>query len=297
MRKFFAGLLCFTMFWLLTLTSTIIITRDIFSENTVENLMEFIVEYNETENGEGLFVPNLTAPLAEIYPDIPNYFEEEDFQKAVTEIIVTTIHNFANKETDKLVDTTPLKQVYIDSIKDYEEQTGKDVPDIVLDQMFIEIDRAYTIDETIISDYLFIFEMIYSNNILLYLISGMALCIIVIFFLLGGLKDTLAKVKAPFISNGIGILLICYIIYSLLSEMNINDRVVPSNFTMVFTYPFLKVGVVSIVIGITFWILSKVLKYNKSIENSNKALENLGSTNYNHNNNIQNMPYTGDTFH
>ena len=71
----------------------------------------------------------------------------------------------------------------------------------------------------------------------------------------------------------------------------------PNDIVRILTFPFLKVGLVSAVVGITFWILSKVLKYNKSIENSNKALENLGNTHYTPNNNIQNTPYTGDTFH
>lgn len=297
MKKFFAGLLSFTMFWLLTVTSTIIITRDILSKNTIESLMNFIVGYNQQEDGGDVFVTDLTAPLAEIYPDIPLYFEDIEFEEAVTEIIVTTLENFASGEADKLVDTTPLKQVYIDNVKEYEEKTGKDVPDVVLEQLFIEIDKAYTIDEELISGYLIIFEFIYSNNILLYFIAGILFCVVVIFFLLGGLKDTLSKIKTPFIANGIGILFVCYIIYSLLSGTTVNGLNMPNDIVRILTFPFLKVGLVSAVVGITFWILSKVLKYNKSIENSNKALENLGNTHYTPNNNIQNTPYTGDTFH
>ena len=102
------------------------------------------------------------------------------------------------------------------------------------------------------------------------------------------------KIKTPFFVNGIGTLIIAAFINSLESSTETNDMPMPQEITNIFISPFLKVGITCVVIGIGLVIASNILKHNKSIENSNNAIENLGNPNYHSINNISNTPYKGD---
>ncbi len=119
------------------------------------------------------------------------------------------------------------------------------------------------------------------------------MCIIIIFILLGKIKDTLSKISTPFIINGIFTILLGMFVSSMLSTAEFNSSTLPINIINLFSLPFHKVGMLWLFIGIVLVIMSRILKSNKSIENSNNAIENLSNVNYIPNNNVSNTPYNG----
>ena len=292
MKKFLASLVGIIMFGLLSFSCTIYIARDIMSEKTIKSIMDEVTENYSDE--ETLFVDEFTSPLTEQYPTIDEYFSEEELKQELTNIMVTFLENLANKEEKQLLDTSSLKELYRKNIKEYEEDTGIIVSTTLIDEVFEVIDENYNITRDSFGDAIVIFEVVYSDQILLSLISGIFLCILVIFILLGKIKETLLKIKTPFFVNGIGTLIIAALINSLQSSTEINGMPMPQEITNIFISPFLRVGITCVVIGIGLVIASNILKHNKSIENSNNAIENLGNPNYHSINNISNTPYKGD---
>lgn len=292
MKKFLASLAGIIMFGLLSFSCTIYIARDIMSEKTIKSIMDKVTENYSDE--ETLFVDEFTSPLTEQYPTIDEYFSEEELKQELTNIMVTFLENLANKEEKQLLDTSSLKELYRKNIKEYEEDTGIIVSTTLIDEVFEVIDENYNITRESFGDAIVIFEVVYSDQILLSLISGIFLCILVIFILLGKIKETLLKIKTPFFVNGIGTLIIAAFINSLESSTEINGMPIPQDITNIFISPFLRVGITCVVIGIGLVIASNILKHNKSIENSNNAIENLGNPNYHSINNISNTPYKGD---
>lgn len=291
MKKFLASLVGIIMFGLLSFSCTIYIARDIMSEKTIKSIMDKVTENYSDE--ETLFVDEFTSPLTEQYPTIDEYFSEEELKQELTNIMVTFLENLANEEEKQLLDTSSLKELYRKNIKEYEEDTGIIVSTTLIDEVFEVIDENYNITRESFGDAIVIFEVVYSDQILLSLISGIFLCILVIFILLGKIKETLLKIKTPFFVNGIGTLIIAAFINSLESSTEINGMPMPQDITNIFISPFIKVGITCIVIGIGLVIASNILKHNKSIENSNNAIENLGNVNYNPSSNISNTPYNG----
>ena len=292
MKKFLASLVGIIMFGLLSFSCTIYIARDIMSEKTIKSIMDEVTENYSDE--ETLFVDEFTSPLTEQYPTIDEYFSEEELKQELTNIMVTFLENLANKEEKQLLDTSSLKELYRKNIKEYEEDTGIIVSTTLIDEVFEVIDENYNITRDSFGDAIVIFEVVYSDQILLSLISGIFLCILVIFILLGKIKETLLKIKTPFFVNGIGTLTVAAFINSLESSTEINGMPMPQDITNIFISPFIKVGITCVVIGIGLVIASNILKHNKSIENSNNAIENLGNPNYHSINNISNTPYKGD---
>ena len=292
MKKFLASLVGIIMFGLLSFSCTIYIARDIMSEKTIKSIMDEVTENYSDE--ETLFVDEFTSPLTEQYPTIDEYFSEEELKQELTNIMVTFLENLANEEEKQLLDTSSLKELYRKNIKEYEEDTGIIVSTTLIDEVFEVIDENYNITRDSFGDAIVIFEVVYSDQILLSLISGIFLCILVIFILLGKIKETLLKIKTPFFVNGIGTLIIAALINSLQSSTEINGMPMPQEITNIFISPFLSVGITCVVIGIGLVIASNILKHNKSIENSNNAIENLGNPNYHSINNISNTPYKGD---
>ena len=292
MKKFLSSLVGIIMFGLLASSCTILIARDIMSEKTIKTIMDEVTENYSDE--ETLFVDEFTSPLTEQYPNIGEYFSEEELKEELTNLMVTFLENLSNKEEKQLLDTSSLKELYRKNIKAYEEDTGTIVSTTVIDEVFEVIDENYNITRDSFGDAIVIFEVIYSDQILLSLVSGILLCILVIFILLGKIKETLLKIKTPFFVNGIGTLIIAAFINSLESSTEINGMPMPQEITNIFISPFLRVGITCVVIGIGLVIASNILKHNKSIENSNNAIENLGNPNYHSINNISNTPYKGD---
>ena len=84
-----------------------------------------------------------------------------------------------------------------------------------------------------------------------------------------------------------------YGLESFLKAVETNEIPLSSDLISVVSSPFYKVGFISIAIAVALIVIAKVLKHNKSISNSNVALENLGNVNYIPNNNISNTPYNG----
>lgn len=292
MKKFLASLVGIILFGLLSFSCTIYIARDIMSEKTIKSIMDKVTENYSDE--ETLFVDEFTSPLTEQYPTIDEYFSEEELKQELTNIMVTFLENLANEEEKQLLDTSSLKELYRKNIKEYEEDTGIIVSTTLIDEVFEVIDENYNITRESFGDAIVIFEVVYSDQILLSLISGIFLCILVIFILLGKIKETLLKIKTPFFVNGIGTLIIAALINSLQSSTEINGMLMHQDITNIFISPFLRVGITCVVIGIGLVIASNILKHNKSIENSNNAIENLGNPNYHSINNISNTPYKGD---
>ena len=289
MKKILVTLISFTMFFLLTTTCTIYITREITSEKTIKTLMKEINDVSE----DNLFVNQFTAPLATIYPDIGQYFSEEEFQDEITTMLVQLIENLGDKDVELLVDTTNLKNIYSKNIKKYEESTGKTVPEYAIADLFHQLDQNYNIKREKFGEAIVIFEAIASDELFLSCISGIVLCIILIFALLGKINDTLLKIKTPIIVNGTSVLIIGILINQFLTPGTYDSYILPQSIIGIFTAPFFKVGITSIAIGVGLVIVSGVLKHNKSIENSNNALENLGNVYSNPNTSVTNTPYNG----
>jgi hypothetical protein len=181
-------------------------------------------------------------------------------------------------------------------LNEYEDEMNVTISEAELDTLFESFDEINETREEWkreFGDIFIIFEVIYSNKLLITLISSIVLCIILMYILLRSIPDTLIKVKTPFAINGVGALLIGYGIASILKSTEMNSGPIPTDLISVVTNPFYKVGIISIATTVVLVIVAKVLKHNKSISNSNAALENLGNVNYVPNSNISNTPYNG----
>lgn len=296
MKKIFASLLGIVVFFLLVPAGTIIIARDLFGENTVEKVLEVAPELlDETASGESL-ADLFISRLEEIEPTFSKNLDEEELQKELAKMFSSMFENLGNPETKYIFDTSGMEEYFKKAIKEYEKETGITFPDEEIDSFVEKINENNPKREEIVQDFpeiIAIFEILYSNKIQVSLITGIILCIILMLVLLADIPLTLAKVKTPFLVHGIGTLLIAFGISGLLSSAEVTSGVNPKELVGILTAPFFKVGVVSIAISVVLMIISKVLKHNKSISNSNAALENLGNTTYIPSTNISNTPYNG----
>ena len=295
MKKFLASLLGIVVFFLLVFSCNIIIAREIMSEKTIKTVIEVIPELIEEENSNKSMVESFIEQIEGVDPELAKYYNDEELTDEIAKMFSSALENLGNPESEYLIDTTSFEQYILQGINEYEKETGFDIDDTIIEEMFDEINEENNItrEELGIDEYLFIFETIQSNTVLISLVSGIVLCIILMFILLANIHDTLLKVKTPFLVNGIGALIVGGGLTSLLTEIEVNGSFPLDKIAQLLSTPFFKVGIISVVIGIALIIISKVLKHNRSISNSNEALENLGNVNYVPNNNISNTPYNG----
>ena len=298
MKRFLASFLGIVVFFLLVGTCTLYIARDILSANTLNSLVEVAPEVLEEEIGIGdgeEAIEEFTSAIEDEYPGISEYFDVKEFKKELVTLVATGLENLGNPEANELIDTTSFKKYIETSIYKYEEETKNDVDDDLIQELFDTMDEElYITKESIgIGEERAIFEVIFSNKIVITLVAGIVLCIILMFILLGKIQDTLLKVKTPFLVNGVGAIIVGVAVNNLISGMEVEGAYPLTKVGIIVSTPFFKVAVISIIIGIALIIVAKVLKNNRSIENSNNAIENLGNVNYTPNNNITNTPYNG----
>lgn len=296
MKKFFASLLGVIVFFLLVPTCTIFIARDLMSEKTIGDILDIAPELiDEESNGKSL-AETLISDLEAIDPVFAKQLDEEELQEELVKLVASVFETLGKPDAEYLFDTTGIKEYLKEAIKKYEKEMGITISESELNEMFESIDEvneSRSEFETEFGDLLVLFETVYSNEIIITLISLIVLCIVLMSVLLRDVSLTLLKVKTPFIVNGVGALLVGGGLSSILKATEMNNAPMPTSLVSVITSPFYKVAIVSIGIGIVLTIIAKILKHNKSISNSNAALENLGNVNYIPDNAISNTPYNG----
>ena len=297
MKKFLASLLGVVIFFLLVPTSVILVARDITNEKTIEKIIEAVPEILGEEYEEYGFGELFIKEIEEGVPEITGYFDEKRIEEEAAKLIANMLRNTIDPNAEVLIDATGFKEYFEEVIEQYEKETNEDVRDDFIESIFDNFNEQdlYTKEEfeNDMGEMIILFKAVYSNEILITLITVIVLCIVLMFILLRDISTTLLKAKTPFMVNGILIVLIGSGVSTMLKSIEMNSGPIPSDFIGIITNPFYKIGIASIAISIVLIILSKVLKHNKSISNSNAALENLGNVNYIPNNNITNTPYNG----
>lgn len=297
MKKFLASLLGVVIFFLLVSSSSIIIAREVLSKKTVDTLFNEVPSILEKENPDGTslnIVESFVSTIEGVDPRLANYFKEEELINEISIIVSAVPKRLGNPKEEYIIDSTSIKKYIENGINKYEKETGLEIPDTLLEEVFNKLDEELNISKESLGlgEFIKVFEIIYSNEFFFSLIAGIVLCIIIMFILLGNLQNTLAKVKTAFLVNGIGAIITGYGISSIISEVKLNGSYSLGKVATTIRMPFTKIGVISIIIAILLIIIAKVLKHNRSISNSNAALENLGNTTY-ISNNISNTPYNG----
>lgn len=296
MKRFLASLLGVVVFFLLVPTCVILVAREITSEKTIGKILEVAPQLVDEESGGETIAQSIINEMEKRDPEAAKYFKEDELQEQFVILISSALQNLGNPDAENLFDITEFKKYFENVLDEYEEDTGEEIPEDYVDDLFESMELDLISREEIkqeSGEVLVIFETIYSNSVLITLISGIALCIILMFILLGNIKDTLSKAKTPFMVNGILIVLLGSGVSALLKSGELNGAPVPLDLISTVTFPFYKIGAISIVISVILIVVSKVLTHNKSISNSNDAIENLGNTTYIPNNNITNTPYNG----
>lgn len=298
MKRFLASILGIVVFGLLILSSAIYIAREVVSEDTISKVLTIaptlLMEDADDEEMKEL-IREFTQVLEEAYPGISEYFDEKEFMNEIIALVSGSIENIGNPDKELLVDTKDFKNYIGENIKKYEKATNTNVDDALEEELYKTIDEELHITKESLNlgETVKIFEFVFLNEIFISLLSGIVLCVILMFILLGKLQDTLLKVKTPFMVNGIIIGLIGFAISSFISEIKVGGVNSLVELSQIVSAPFFKVAIISIVISVVLIVVAKILKHNKSISNSNAAIENLGNTNYIPNNNISNTPYNG----
>lgn len=296
MKRFLASLLGVVIFFLLLPTSTILIVRDVSSEKTIGKILEVAPQLIDEESGGETIAQSIINEMEKRDPEAAKYFKEDELQEQFVILISSALQNLGNPDAENLFDITEFKKYFENVLDEYKEDTGEEIPEDYVDDFFESMELDLISREEIkqeAGEALVIFEAIYSNSVLITLIAGIVLCVILMFILLKDISLTLLKVKTSFMINGILIILLGSGLSAALKSTEMNGGPVPIDLISTVTFPFYKVGAISLVIAIALIIIAKVLKHNKSISNSNAALENLGNVNYNPNNNITNTPYNG----
>lgn len=296
MKRFLASLLGVVVFFLLVPTCVILVAREITSEKTIGKILEVAPQLVDEESGGETIAQSIINEMEKRDPEAAKYFKEDELQEQFVILISSALQNLGNPDAENLFDITEFKKYFEKVLDEYEEDTGEEIPEDYVDDFFESMELDLISREEIkqeAGEVLVIFEAIHSNSVLITLISGIALCIILMFILLGNIKDTLSKAKTPFMINGILIVLLGSGVSALLKSGELNGAPVPLDLISTVTFPFYKIGAISIVISVILIVVSKVLTHNKSISNSNDAIENLGNTTYIPNNNITNTPYNG----
>ena len=296
MKRFLASLLGVVIFFLLLPTCVILVARDLSSEKTIGKILEVAPQLIDEESSGETIAQSIINEMEKRDDEAAKYIKEDELQEQFVILFSSALQNLGNPDAENLIDITGLKKYFENVLDEYEEDTGEEIPEDYVDDLFESMELDLISREEIKQEaggVLVIFEAIYSNNVLITLISGIVLCVILMFILLKDISLTLLKVKTSFMINGILIILLGSGLSAALKSTEMNGGPVPIDLISTVTFPFYKVGAISIVIAIILIVVAKVLKHNKSISNSNAALENLGNVNYNPNNNITNTPYNG----
>lgn len=296
MKRFLASLLGVVIFFLLLPTCVILVARDLSSEKTIGKILEVAPQLIDEESSGETIAQSIINEMEKRDDEAAKYIKEDELQEQFVILFSSALQNLGNPDAENLIDITGLKKYFENVLDEYEEDTGEEIPEDYVDDLFESMELDLISREEIKQEaggVLVIFEAIYSNNVLITLISGIVLCVILMFILLKDISLTLLKVKTSFMINGILIILLGSGLSAALNSTEMNGGPVPIDLISTVTFPFYKVGAISIVIAIILIVVAKVLKHNKSISNSNAALENLGNVNYNPNNNITNTPYNG----
>ena len=296
MKRFLASLLGVVIFFLLLPTCVILVARDLSSEKTIGKILEVAPQLIDEESSGETIAQSIINEMEKRDDEAAKYIKEDELQEQFVILFSSALQNLGNPDAENLIDITGLKKYFENVLDEYEEDTGEEIPEDYVDDLFESMELDLISREEIKQEaggVLVIFEAIYSNNVLITLISGIVLCVILMFILLKDISLTLLKVKTSFMINGILIILLGSGLSAALNSTEMNGGPVPIDLISTVTFPFYKVGAISIVIAIILIVVAKVLKHNKSISNSYAALENLGNVNYNPNNNITNTPYNG----
>ena len=272
------------------------VARDLSSEKTIGKILEVAPQLIDEESSGETIAQSIINEMEKRDEEAAKYLKEDELQEQFVILFSSALQNLGNPDAENLIDITELKKYFENVLDEYEEDTGEEIPEDYVADLFESMELDLISREEIKQEAggaLAIFEVIYSNSVLITLIDGIVLCVILMFILLKDISLTLLKVKTTFMINGILIILLGGRLSAALKSTEMNGGPVPIDLISTVTFPFYKVGAISIVIAIVLIVVAKVLTHNKSISNSNAAIENLVNVNYNPNNNITNTPYNG----
>lgn len=272
LKKFVSMILSLVMLIAITTLGALFVVRSLLAGSSIIDL---------ALESEDLSYSEVISDVLgnDLYSELEDYIDEKEFRKSLDDYFSEAIKYSVGVKGVDIPSTDEMKDVLYDSFAKYEKDTGrkldKEAIDIALDVLDDEIENNFTITDD--SEEKAIFNVIYSDKLVILIVVIIVVCIIVKFLLFRNILSLFKSIVIVAIFNACGNYGFGVALKSIMAEEsdNVVDLVVDNLLSS-----FNNIAIISLIIAVVFIILSIIVKVIMSKKKVNVEEETNGNSSY-----------------
>lgn len=275
--SFFLGLIMFVTIFCITI---IFATRSLLTGPTIINYITDNFDGELEIIGDDYFNDILNTTDFEL----EEYADKEEIELAFNNMITQYLKYYLGVDVDYEESTTKLKDLIIEACQKYENETGKEVDESLVDEYFNEIDNTIAENKPVEDESVTpIFRIIFSNSIIISLIIIVLVCAIVIVLLRG--RKILTHLATILIFNALASGLFGKVLSFISSDINSSNDIGSQLFETI-SNQLVNIGIICLIVAIILIVANIIIKsivkkknITQSREESNTSNESFNSPN------------------
>ena len=278
-KKLISAILSLVMLIAITGLCSIFVIRTLLSGANVIDLALKSANVSDIKYSDVL--SNLTGQ--DLNGDLSAYIDDEELKTNLEDFITNTLKYYSGVKDVAVPSVDALKEQINNSIDKYEEKTGKKINRDQVDEAFKNLDTevAQSIGVTNSEEIKTIFNFIYSNKLVIFLLILIIAIIVIKILMFHSIIELLKSIIVIVMFNsfgnfGFGIALKS--LFKTSSEPQID--IILKNITSSFN----KIALISLIIALTFSIILIIIKVIKKNKNKKEHLANDSANNITNNN-------------
>lgn len=235
-KKLLSGLFTTILLLLITILSSVLITRTMLSDDTISNILNVLTtNNNETINTDDINIEenvNENILIEDIINDvldettIPNevleYFNKEEIKEYLNNYLTQYIKYGMGMSEMPSLNTKEFNVIINSAIEEYENKTGNKVNKEEIQEIITEVDQTIAKQELPSNPYIDLFQKVMRlcfDNKTIYILIALIVITLLIITLLGGLRILFKKISSTLIVNSV-ILTLFSLVLSFIANKN-----------------------------------------------------------------------------
>lgn len=235
-KKLLSGLFTTILLTLITLLSSVLITRTMLSDDTISNILNVLTtNNNEIINTDDINIEEnvsentlINDVLSEVLDEttIPNevldYLNKKEIREYFNNYLTQYIKYGMGMSEMPTLNTEEFNTIINNAIKDYENKTGNKINKEEINEIITTVDETVAEQQLPSNEYIDIFQKVmrlYFDNKTIYILVTLIVITLLIIALLGGLRLLFKKLSSTLIVNSV-ILTLFSLILSFISNQN-----------------------------------------------------------------------------
>ena len=235
-KKLLSGLFTTILLLLITILSSVLITRTMLSDDTISNILNVLTtNNNETINTDDINIEEnvndniliediINGVLDEttIPNEVLDYFNKSEIKEYLNNYLTQYIKYGMGMNELPILNTPEFNNIINDAIKEYETKTGNKVNKEEINEIITEVDQTIAKQELPSNPYIDLSQKVMRlcfDNKTIYILITLIVITLLIITLLGGLRILFKKISSTLIVNSV-ILTLFSLVLSFIANKN-----------------------------------------------------------------------------